>query len=676
MESIARNQATIAQVQRLEDAPLNPLTGNVWPSNHDDILQGRRRLPVYDHYQEILDKYHRSQVVILSSETGSGKSTQIPQLLVYDDRVADEMGVILGDEVGYKVRYDQKFDKKKTRLTYMTEGVLLRTLSHDKNLSAYACVVIDEAHERTTDLDLLLALLKKTVSRRKDFKLVIMSATMETQLFQDYFSNCPLVHIEGSNFGVEVLYTRDIVANFVTAAASIVLKIHKDHKPGNILVFLPGKDEIDQVCRLVREHTGDLDVFPLHSLLSVSDQRLALASSGPSRKCIVSTNIAETSLTIDNVVYVVDSGLSRQLIFNPRLRLNMLELRPISQASAKQRTGRAGRMRDGICYRLYSKEEYDLLATYTEPAIRCAPVHSVILKLVTSGWRKMFDFDWIDAPNPESIARAADDLRDWGFLNDDASFTLSGRIAARCTLDPIWWRAIEVGIKIGCTMNIVDIALLCSSERSIFLRPPGFQQVADLMKAFFADPLSDHLTLANAFDAYMQARQLHQQGNGPKFDLAGWCFDHALNIGALEEVCRARLSFGNFLNDTDKGSKNIKIPRTRAPATDTARVRKALAIAFCTQTAIRRTEDAYRTVHGNASALLSPHSSLVEGNHEWVIYDTFHKTGGKQYLQIVTAIDPEWLVIDLPKKRDGSLRQPNVKLSLDNAKARIETTKN
>lgn len=240
-----------------------------------------------------------------------------------------------------------------------------------------------------------------------------MSETMETQLFQDYFSNCPLVHVEGSNFGVEVLYTRDIVANFVTAAASIVLKIHKDHKPGNILVFLPGKDEIDQVCRLVREHTGDLDVFPLHSLLSVSDQRLALASSGPSRKCIVSTNIAETSLTIDNVVYVVDSGLSRQLIFNPRLRLNMLELRPISQASAKQRTGRAGRMRDGICYRLYSKEEYDLLATYAEPAIRCAPVHSVILKLVTSGWRKMFDFDWIDAPNSESIARAADDLRDW-----------------------------------------------------------------------------------------------------------------------------------------------------------------------------------------------------------------------------------------------------------------------
>lgn len=192
MQSIARNQATVAKIQCLEDAPLNPLNGNAWPSSHNDILQGRRRLPVYGRYQEILDRYHQSPVVILSSETGSGKSTQVPQLLVYDEyesglqiactqprrlaakelasRVSDEMGVVLGEEVGYKVRNDQKFDRKKTRLTYMTEGVLLRALSSDKSLSAYACVVIDEAHERTTDLDLLLALLKKTVSRRKDFK--------------------------------------------------------------------------------------------------------------------------------------------------------------------------------------------------------------------------------------------------------------------------------------------------------------------------------------------------------------------------------------------------------------------------------------------------------------------------------------------------------------------------
>ncbi|GKT66321.1 pre-mRNA splicing factor ATP-dependent RNA helicase PRP43 [Colletotrichum tofieldiae] len=256
MDSVLRNQATAAKIQLLEDATQNPMTGNAWPRGHDIILQGRRRLPVYGRYQDILDKYHQSQVMILSSETGSGKSTQVPQLLVYDEyasglqivctqprrlaateltsRVADEMGVILGEEVGYKIRGDQMVNKnkKKTRLTYLTEGVLLRQLSSDKNLSAYACVIIDEAHERTVNLDLLLALLKKVVQRRKDFKVVIMSATMDTKLFQDYFNNCPLVHISGRNFEVQVLYTAPANAgpSFVTLAAGVVIHIHEKEK--------------------------------------------------------------------------------------------------------------------------------------------------------------------------------------------------------------------------------------------------------------------------------------------------------------------------------------------------------------------------------------------------------------------------------------------------------------
>lgn len=200
MEYIARNQATVAQIQHLEDAPLNPLTGIAWPSGHGDLLQARRRLPVYGRHQEILDTYHQSQVMILSSETGTGKSTQVPQLLFYDEyesglqivctqprrlatttlasRVADEMGVVLGEEVGYKIRNDRKFNKQTTRLIYMTEGVLLRQMAHDRNLSAYACVVLDEAHERTVDLDLLLARLKRIVSCREDFKVSALSLAL------------------------------------------------------------------------------------------------------------------------------------------------------------------------------------------------------------------------------------------------------------------------------------------------------------------------------------------------------------------------------------------------------------------------------------------------------------------------------------------------------------------
>ncbi|KAK7418465.1 hypothetical protein QQX98_003957 [Neonectria punicea] len=702
MESIVRNQATAAQVQRLEDAIQNPLTGNSWPYGHDNILQGRRRLPVYGRYQEILDKYHQSQVMILSSETGSGKSTQVPQLLVYGEyasglqiactqprrlaatelasRVADEMGVVLGEEVGYKIRGDKMVNQKqkKTRLVYLTEGVLLQQLGTDKNLSAYACVIIDEAHERTVDLDLLLALLKKVVSRRKDFKVVIMSATMDAKLFQDYFDSCPLVHITGRNFDVEVLHTApgETGSSFVVRAASVVVNVHEKDKPGNILVFLPGEDEIEKVCTLVRKYTRDLDVFPLYSTLPGSDQRLALTSSGPNRKCIVSTNIAETSLTIDNVVYVVDTGLSRQLIYNPRLRLNMLEIRPISQASAKQRMGRAGRTRDGVCYRLYSKEDYDRMASSTELAIRCVSVDSVILRLITMGYRKVVDFDWIDAPHPESIARAAQDLRDWEFLKDDAATTLLGRLAARCPLDPIWYRAIETGAKLGCSMDIVDIALLCSSPAPIFMRPAQYRQVADLAKTAFAHPLSDHLTLANAFNAYMHVCRIHQQENGPNFDLGDWCSEHGLNMRALEEVRKARLGLTPFLRDV------AKIAPTRASITDMTSVRKALAIAFCTHAALHHTGDVYRTVHENTPALLSPGSSLVNACYEWVIYTTFHTSGGKQYLQISTAINADWLVelpffqeARLPKTGNGALRQPNVKRSLDDAKARVEASK-
>ncbi|KAM0514559.1 hypothetical protein ACHAPE_006855 [Trichoderma viride] len=721
MESIARSQATVALIQHLEDAPLNPLTGTIWPPGHNDLLQARRRLPVYGQYQEILDTYHQSQVMILSSKTGTGKSTQVPQLLVYDEyesglqiactqprklatkelasRVANEMGVVLGQEVGYKIRNDQKFTKQTTRLTYMTEGVLLRQLGSDKNLSAYACVVLDEAHERTTNLDLLLALLKKIIRHRTDFKLVIMSATLDARLFQDYFDGCPLVHIEGRNFDVEICYASGLGTSFITAAASMVVKIHNDQKPGDILTFLPGEDEIGQVCELVRQHTIDLDVFPLHSSLSASDQMLALSTSGPNRKCIVSTNIAETSLTVDNVIYVVDTGLSRQLIYNPRLRLHMLEIRPISQASARQRAGRAGRTRDGICYRLYSKEAYDSLDASTEPAIRCGPIDSVILKLVALGFKKIFDFDWVDAPNPESIARAANDLLDLRLISDRVMPTIPGYLATQCPVEPIWWRAIIVASKLGCTLNIVDIALLCSSQPSIFLRQSKSREAVDLSRVSFEDPLSDHLTLANAFNAYMQVRQLYEQENGPKFDLAGWCLYHGLNMRALEEVCKSRDNLEDFLRQPIKYLKDINILWTRAPDTDTTRVRRALAIAFCTQTAIHRTGDEYRTVHGNTSALLSSQSSLIQGNHEWIMYDSLHKTTGKQYLQIVTAIDTEWLVASipysflqpneltvsqklpffqddrLPQKRDGSFRQPNVKLSLDNAKARIETAK-
>ncbi|GKT97746.1 LOW QUALITY PROTEIN: pre-mRNA splicing factor ATP-dependent RNA helicase PRP43 [Colletotrichum tofieldiae] len=485
-----------------------------------------------------------------------------------------------------------------------------------------------------------------------------MSATMDTKLFQDYFNNCPLVHISGRNFEVQVLYTAPANAGQASSLLPRVLWYTFMRKKSQVIFWYFFLEKM-RSNRLVRLNTKNLDVFPLYAALSASDQRLALNSSGTNRKCIVSTNIAETSLTIDNVVYVVDSGLSRQLIFNPR-------------------AGRTGRTRDGVCYRLYSKEDYDHMAATTEPAIRCTSIDTAVLKLGAAGYRKLIDFDWIDAPHPESIARAAQDLRDCpvpdidknrGFLNDDAALTQSGRLAAKCPLDPIWYRAIQAGTKIGCAMNIVDIALLCSSQSPIFMRPAQYRQVADLAKTAFAHPLSDHLTLTNAFDAYMQARRIHQQVNGPKFDLGIWCTDHFLNMQALEQVRIARLELGHFLANV------AKIPPTRTSIVDMTSVRKALAIAFHTHSAIHRTGDEYRTVHENTPR--SCHHSALWWRKLRVdcVHQFFHR-GARQYLQIATAIKAEWLVeARLPKTGNGGLRQPDVKRSLDDAKARIEASK-
>jgi pre-mRNA-splicing factor ATP-dependent RNA helicase DHX15/PRP43 len=276
--------------------------------------------------------------------------------------------------------------------------------------------------------------------------------------------------------------------------------------------------------------------------------------------------------------------------------------------------------------------------------------------------------------HPYALPKPVTDItKNREFLDDDAKLTVSGRHAAHCPLDPIWYRAIETGAEFGCSLDIVDIAVLCSSQTSIFLRPSGYQQVGDLLRTKFSHPLSDHISLLNAFNAYILARDERKEPNNSEESLVDWCMENALNMGALEEALLTRTRLSRFLKFT------AKIKASWASVTDMISIRKALAIAFCTHTAIHRTGDAYRTVHENTPALLSPLSSLTGRNHEWVMYTNLHKSGGKQQLQIATVIDPEWLVelpffqeAIMPKTGAGSLRQPNVKNSLDYAKARIE----
>ncbi|VUC31787.1 unnamed protein product [Clonostachys rosea] len=321
----------------------------------------------------------------------------------------------------------------------------------------------------------------------------------------------------------------------------------------------------------------------------------------------------------------------------------MLELRNISQASATQRAGRAGRTRKGFYYRLYTKESFDFMEPTTPPAIRRENVDSLVLKLVDAGYRKIVDFDWTDAPHPESLLRAVQDLNGWGFLEDDGKITRSGRLAAKCPLSPAWYRAIEIGADLGCSTEIVDIAISCSSQNSIFVRPPeALINVAEAARGAFMHPMSDHITLLNAFNAYMHTRRMLEGEEDLETALRHWCMVNFLSMEALEEVHLARRT------------SNTKIKAFYALATNELSIAKTLATAFFTHIAIHHTD----------------------ADHEWVVYTSLLLSGGKQYLQQATAISAELLVdlpffryARLPKRSNGMFRQNNVKEALERARS-------
>ncbi|KAM3501493.1 hypothetical protein MY10362_005516 [Beauveria mimosiformis] len=684
--NIARNQATMADIQNLEDA--------------DSLLEDRRKLPVYGSAAELLEMYHQNQVMILSSETGAGKSTQVPQMLVYDEynsglliactqprrlaartlakRVADEMGVAVGKTVGFQVRGESRITregKNETRLSFMTEQVLVNQAKIDPNFSKYACVIVDEAHERTMAADVLIALLKKALTRRKDLKVIIMSATINAGKFKQYFNNCPVFQVPGRAYEVDI---RHIEPNgesndYVMLAANVVDYIHKNEGPGDILVFATGQADITDIADLVRHCTPGVDVHLLMSSLSWEDQERALDSSGPNRKCIISTNVAETSLTVKNIVFVIDTGLSKQAIYNPRLRLHMLRTRPISHASAIQRAGRVGRTSNGVCFRLYTEKTFNQMEEVTAPAILTSSVAEVLLTLLATGVTKLIDFDWLDIPYPDTFASALQDLHVCGLINDDGRTTKSGRTASTIQLSPAWFRAVEEAAATSTgSIDMMDLAVMCSLQKSIFLRPAGHEQVADLARAMFQYGPSDHLTLLNAFHQFERA--VEKSKNNEDFSLKGWCNMHYLDIDVLEEVLTTRAIVGSQFKRTNICASTASI---RSPG-----LIKALARAFCNQIAYLD-NGSYRTVNTHVMARVSPHSCLVNQNAVWVVYTKLIMPGRDVEMDAVSTISLDWL-LDLPafqpdalaKKYNGAPRQLFVHQSIQAAKlakaARLE----
>ena len=458
----------------------NPLNGKPYSRKFHDIWKVRSNLPAWASLTAFEKALGESQVVIIEGATGSGKTTQLPQFCVSAGfcesgdndgktrliactqprrvaamsvaaRVADEMDVTLGEEVGYSIRFEE-CSGPKTKLKFLTDGMLLREAMADPLLDRYAVIVIDEAHERTVATDVLLGLLKGVLARRKTLKLVVMSATLDAEKFGAYFDHAPVVRIPGRTFPVEVFYTPAPERDYLDAAVRTVLNIHACEGPGDVLLFLTGEGEIeDAVAKILQGAAemppgrGQLVAFPLYSTLPpAAQQRIFSAAPPPSepggppgRKVIVSTNIAETSLTIDGIVYVVDPGFSKQKVYNPRIRVESLLVSPISKASAEQRKGRAGRTRPGKVFRLYTEKSYNTeLQEQTYPEILRSELSSVFLTLLKLGVDDLVHFDFMDPPAPETLMRALEQLNYLGALDDEGALTDEGRLMADFPLEP------------------------------------------------------------------------------------------------------------------------------------------------------------------------------------------------------------------------------------------------
>jgi len=658
------------------NSEINPWTGYPYSANYHKILATRVKLPVYKFKERLLDVVANNQVVVVEGETGSGKTTQIPQFLVeagyatpnqttvcctqprrvaatsIATRVADEMDVQLGNEVGYTIRFEDQ-SCPSTVLKFLTDGMLLREAMSDPLLSRYSVVVLDEAHERTLSTDVIMGLLGEVLPKRKggdnELKLVVMSATLDAEKFQSYFNNAPLMKVPGRKFPVEVFYTAKPERNYVEAAVRTALQIHKCEPPGDILLFLTGQMEIDQAveeitagaCGAGGKDTAQLVVYPLYSSLTPQQQSLifskapgpAVPGGPPGRKCIVSTNIAETSLTIDGIVYVIDPGFSKQKVYNPRIRVESLLVSPISRASARQRSGRAGRTRPGKCFRLYTERSFheDLQET-TYPEILRSKMSGVVLTLKKLGIDDLVHFDFMDPPAPETLMRALELLNYLGALDDEGDMTELGRQMSDFPVDPQLAKMVVTSPDYGCSDEIVTI-VACMSVPQIFLRPKEAAKAADEAKAQFADGESDHLTFLNAYSAYTAV-------GGDKSERKRWCWENFVNDRSMQSASDVRKQLLRIMNKLDVPI--VSTDQSNTGKFDYNAIRMALTQGMFMQVAYKQRDGRYLTVKDNQIVDIHP-SSVIDSKPDWVMFEEFALTS-KNFIRTVTVTRVEWLV--------------------------------
>ncbi|KAI0997151.1 putative ATP-dependent RNA helicase [Podosphaera aphanis] len=668
-------------------------------------------LPIARHKEILLYLIETYPVTIVVGETGSGKTTQIPQFLEQSgwcadgktiavtqprrvaattvaQRVAEEYGCELGREVGYSIRFED-VTSAATKIKFLTDGLLLREALVDPLLSRYSVIMIDEAHERSLSTDILLGVLKKIMRRRsKDLRIIISSATVQAEDFLNFFSqdtDMPsksnskaeravtldelisqgnssktdpdklpdqkigqIIRIEGRMYPVDILYLDQPTENYLEMAIRTVFEVHTKEPEGDILVFLTGRGEIDLAIQTLSEQAESLDpraqkimALPLYAGLSADEQSSVFeAAPENTRKVVFSTNIAEASVTINGIVYVIDTGFVKLRAYNPLTGIETLTATPVSKASAIQRTGRAGRTKPGKCFRLYTESEFQKLPETTIPEIQRSNLAPVILQLKALGIDNVARFHFITSPPAELIIRALELLYSLGALDEYAKLTRPlGTRMAEIAVEPMMAKTLLSATSFNCLSEILTIAAMTSLDGDVWFQIDGEKKRSEAARRKFSVEEGDHITLLNIYHAFV--------GKGKKE--AKFCHQNFLNYKSMMRAVSIRAQLKRYLERfgvpvTESLPKSDKATVSVGGLSLSERIQRCLTAGFFAHAAKMQPDGTFRNVAGDTELHAHPSSLMFNRKAEWVIFQEAIETGNKTFIRDVTKIEKAWLL--------------------------------
>ncbi|KAG7029250.1 putative pre-mRNA-splicing factor ATP-dependent RNA helicase DEAH4 [Cucurbita argyrosperma subsp. argyrosperma] len=642
------------------------------------------QLPILQFEEKIIETVEKNQVVVIIGETGSGKSTQLSQMLhrrgytksgiigvtqprrvaavSVARRVAEELDVQLGEEVGYAIRFEDRTSER-TRIKYLTDGVLLRESLSDPELGQYSVIILDEAHERSLNTDILMGLMKRLIRMRSsNLKVLITSATLDGDKVSKFFFDCPLLTVPGKLYPVEILYSNERPKSYLESCLKTAIDIHTKEPEGDVLIFMTGQDDIEKLVSKLEEKVYNLEegscmdavVLPLHGSLPPELQVRVFSRPPPNcRRFIAATNIAETSLTVDGVVYVIDSGYVKQRQYNPSTGMYSLDVVQISKVQANQRAGRAGRTRPGKCYRLYTSMDYqeDLLDVTVPEIQRSSLAGSVLyLKSLDLPDIDILRFDFLDPPTSESLEDALKQLYLIDAIDENGSITKIGQTMAELPLEPSLSRTLIEANEYGCISHALTVAAMLSAETTLL---PGRRKNADKKRKHRSLDLPD----GSGWGDHIQLLQIFELWDQENYDV-NWCKDRELQVRGMLFVKDVRKQLCQIMQKIAKGSLDVWTSRNQKESrAEYWNLRKALCVGYANQLAERMIHhNGYRTLSFKPQVVQVHPSSVMKPDEDgkFADYVVYHEliTTSRPFMRNVCAVQVEWVMPILNKVKN------------------------